>query len=134
MMPEFTTPPVTLAKLLPPTGMIWVPTLGWARSGARHLDQKYEEGADPCLPTRSRSLGRVKVDSCVAGPRDCPSTTAPKPLLVKPWPAIVNDAGALARSIGLGVMLVTHNAHGRVSCTVSVTLPTSGQPLGPVWL
>ena len=27
MMPEFTTPPVTLAKLLAPTGMIWVPTL-----------------------------------------------------------------------------------------------------------
>ena len=27
MMPEFTTPPVTLPKLLAPMGMIWVPTL-----------------------------------------------------------------------------------------------------------
>jgi hypothetical protein len=35
----------------------------------------------------------------------------------------VNDAGALARSIGLGLMPVTHSGHGRVSLTVSVMLP-----------
>src|SRR5438093_834377 len=75
--------------------------------------------------------------------RACPTTTAPlrkfatgrpKPLLVKPWPAIVNDVGALARSIGVGVIPVTRNAHGRVKLTVSVTLPTSAQLVGPVWL
>jgi hypothetical protein len=53
------------------------------------------------------------------------TTGTPKPLLLKPWPAIANDAGALARSIGLGLMPVTHSTHGRVSLTVSVVLPTS---------
>src|SRR5258705_41804 len=60
--------------------------------------------------------------SCVA--RACPTrvpplmkfaTGRPKPLLLKPSPATVNDAGALARSIGLGLMPVTHNGQDRKS-------------------
>src|SRR5437867_3599957 len=60
------------------------------------------------------------------------ATGGPKPLLSKPPPAIVNDACALARSIGLGLMPVTHSGHGRVSLTVSVMLPTSAQFAEPV--
>src|SRR5258706_268499 len=55
------------------------------------------------------------------------ATGRPKPLLLKPPPAIVNDAGALARSIGLGLMPVTHSGHGRVSLTVSAMLDTNSQ-------
>src|SRR5258706_755952 len=62
------------------------------------------------------------------------ATGRPKPLLSKPPPAIVNDAGALTRSIGLGLMPVTHSGHGRVSLTVSAMLPTSTQLAAPVWL
>ena len=53
------------------------------------------------------------------------TTGRPKPRLSKPWPAIENVAGGLARSIELGVIPVTHSAHGRLSSTVSGTLPTS---------
>src|SRR5204862_4100947 len=73
-------------------------------------------------------------------PPSCPPrrssdlTGRPKPLSAKPWPAIVNDAGVLARSIGVGLTPVTHSGHGRVSLTVSVMLPTSTQLPGPVWL
>ena len=52
------------------------------------------------------------------------TTGRPKPLLSKPWPAIENEAGGLARSIELGVMPVTHSAQGRESVTVSGVLPT----------
>ena len=37
--------------------------------------------------------------------------SAASPVSNKPWPAIVNDAGALARSIGFGVIPVTLNSH-----------------------
>src|SRR5882724_2672555 len=52
------------------------------------------------------------------------TTGSPKPPLAKPCPAIVNGAGGLARSIGLGVIPVTHRGHGRESVTVSGPPPT----------
>src|SRR6267142_4968450 len=71
----------------------------------------------------------------IAMARACPSTAplrvkfttgGPKPWLMKPPPATVNVAGALARSMGFGVMPVTHGGvQGLESETVSVMLPMS---------
>src|SRR5205823_2022467 len=59
------------------------------------------------------------------------TTGSPKPPLVKPCPTIENDVGALARSIELGVIPVTHRAHGGEPVTVSGTPPISMRVLTP---
>src|SRR5262249_60539325 len=45
------------------------------------------------------------------------TTGTPKPLLLKPWPAIVNDTGALARSIRSEERRVGNEASGRAGWT-----------------
>src|SRR4051812_44159285 len=50
-------------------------------------------------------------------------TGSPKPLFASPLPLIVNVVGGVARSIELGSRALTIGA-GRVSVTVSVTLPS----------
>src|SRR5258705_5309375 len=62
------------------------------------------------------------------------ATGGPMQVAERPRPAKVTEVGARARPIGLGLMPVTHNGHGRVSFTVSVMLPTSAQFPAPVWL
>src|SRR5258705_3691825 len=62
------------------------------------------------------------------------ATGGPMQVAERPRPAKVTEVGARARPIGLGLMPVTHNGHGRVSFTVSVMLPTSAQLPAPVWL
>src|SRR5205823_4222051 len=81
--------------------------------------------------------GTVVAPPVRAVARACPTSTPsrtkfttgrPAPRSPKPPPLSVKLAGAAARSVGLGVIPVTHAPH-RVSFTVRPMLPTGLKPL-----
>src|SRR6476620_8627047 len=105
-------------------------------------DPALRPGRGPPMLVASVGYGTVKlVDEpavarawAMARPLRTKLTTGnPKPRLAKPFPAIVNEAGGEARSIGLGVMELTPGP-GRVSLIVSEVVPRSVKVLAPLWL